>query len=152
MIRISVILSNLRRIARELRKNIVGVLAVVGSFIFFQIITGTGCWLKATTGFPCFGCGLTRAAGHLMKGDLHGSIAYHPLLIPLIFTAVVWLYVLCSHETHPKWFNNFLLAVFVLFMVTYIARLILYFPHTAPMDINERSILMQIMRFFGVQK
>jgi hypothetical protein len=33
---------------------------------------------------PCPGCGMTRAAWMLLRGDVHGSIAMHPLAIPTL--------------------------------------------------------------------
>ena len=39
---------------------------------------------------PCPGCGMTRAAWLLLRGDVRGSIAMHPLAIPtLLATALI---------------------------------------------------------------
>ncbi len=43
------------------------------------------CWLKASTGIPCPGCGLTRSLSTIMRGDLSAAVLLHPfgpLLLP----------------------------------------------------------------------
>ncbi|TDI52649.1 MAG: DUF2752 domain-containing protein [Acidobacteria bacterium] len=43
----------------------------------------TFCPFALCTGTACPGCGMTRAASHLVRGDIGTAITYHPL-IPLI--------------------------------------------------------------------
>jgi Protein of unknown function (DUF2752) len=45
------------------------------------------CPLAAATGYPCPGCGLTRATLALLRGHLSEAVAFHPLaplLVPLL--------------------------------------------------------------------
>jgi hypothetical protein len=47
-------------------------------------LPGWLCPMKAATGIPCPGCGLTRAAAALFRGDLSASLrthAYAPLIV-----------------------------------------------------------------------
>ncbi len=48
-----------------------------------------GCFFKSTFGIDCPGCGMTRAFFALLKGDLMGSLAYNPGLIPFLITVTV---------------------------------------------------------------
>lgn len=48
----------------------------------------TVCPFALCTGTACPGCGLTRAAGSLIRGDVSGALVYHPL-IPLVLLQVV---------------------------------------------------------------
>lgn len=41
-----------------------------------------GCWFRRLTGISCPGCGGTRAAGALLRGDIAGAFRYN-LLLPL---------------------------------------------------------------------
>ena len=53
---------------------------------------GTGlplCWLRATTGIPCPGCGLTRSASCAARGMLDASLAYHPFGVALVAGAAL---------------------------------------------------------------
>lgn len=48
----------------------------------------TICPFALCTGTACPGCGMTRAASTLIRGDLSGALTYHPL-IPLILAQLV---------------------------------------------------------------
>jgi hypothetical protein len=50
------------------------------------------CPWAALFGWPCPGCGLTRAAGLLLHGELRAALTLHPLsplLVPLVAAAVL---------------------------------------------------------------
>ena len=55
------------------------------------------CALKATTGVPCPGCGLTRSWVSALHGDPAGSLAHHPL------GWLVLLYALAQGARHGAW-------------------------------------------------
>jgi hypothetical protein len=42
------------------------------------------CSIAAVLHRPCPGCGLTRATMLLVHGDIHASLAMHPLAVPII--------------------------------------------------------------------
>lgn len=46
----------------------------------------TICPFALCTGIACPGCGMTRAASHLVRGDLGTALSYHPL-VPLLALA-----------------------------------------------------------------
>lgn len=58
-------------------------------------LPGWSCPMKAATGVPCPGCGLTRATVALLRGDLYASLrthAYAPLIaLALLFTGLALL-------------------------------------------------------------
>lgn len=53
------------------------------------------CPIHGVTGGFCPGCGSTRAVHELLHGDVAGSLACHPLVLPLVlllgYLAVSWL-------------------------------------------------------------
>jgi hypothetical protein len=55
------------------------------------------CALKATTGIPCPGCGLTRSWVSAVHGDAAGSLGHHPL------GWLVLLYALAQGARHGAW-------------------------------------------------
>lgn len=53
---------------------------------------GTVCLFRRVTHYPCATCGLTRSVAHLLRGDVAGAFARHPLGPPLALEiAVLWL-------------------------------------------------------------
>lgn len=49
----------------------------------------TLCPFALLTGMACPGCGMTRAVGRLVQGDLAGAFDYHPLVFLIAALAVV---------------------------------------------------------------
>jgi hypothetical protein len=61
-----------------------GVMGLLGLLVarfipIAKLIPGWGCALRQTTGWPCLGCGLTRAADRFAHGNLLGAMAANPL-------------------------------------------------------------------------
>ncbi len=54
------------------------------------------CVFRVVWGFPCPGCGMTRAISMVMAGDLTRSLAFHALALPVVLgwgillTLAVW--------------------------------------------------------------
>ena len=64
----------------------------------------TICPFALATGMACPGCGMTRAASLLMRGDLDGALTFHPL-VPLIAAQIaagwVWFLLRRSGKVGP---------------------------------------------------
>lgn len=58
-------------------------------------LLGFGCPVQRLTGIPCPGCGLSRAAASVMRGDLAGALRMHPMIFVL---PPVFLYVLLGKK------------------------------------------------------
>ncbi len=133
-------------------KKIKNILIIVLSFIIFTILNnGNLCYFKATIGFPCPGCGLTRSYLCLFKGDLKGAFYYHPLfLLPLIVFMVFFLYYQPFIEIKivKKLYNSkvFWICILIPLAILYVIRLILFFPNVEPMNYNENNILLNTFK------
>lgn len=55
------------------------------------MLIGFPCLFHWLTGLYCPGCGGTRAALHLLHGDIAGSLRYHPLVLYLAVVILVQL-------------------------------------------------------------
>lgn len=90
----------------------------------------TLCPFALMTGTACPGCGMTRAASHLIRGDLEAAIGYHPL-IPLIAILAVggwaWFLLVRSGRARPptsQTVNVTLITTGVLLVAVWLARLV----------------------------
>lgn len=62
----------------------IAALVVLAGVVIF--VLGYHCPFRALTGIDCPGCGMSRALVSLLHGDLAGSLAWHPMLIPTLIT------------------------------------------------------------------
>lgn len=90
----------------------------------------TFCPFALTTGTACPGCGMTRAASYLVKGDVSLAFAYHPL-VPLIAFQIAagWVWYLLRRSERvepmsPRTLNIALIGTSVLFVGVWVIRFI----------------------------
>lgn len=89
----------------------------------------TLCPFALVTGTACPGCGLTRAAGSLVRADLGAALAFHPLVIAVALWAGTAWAVAAVRATgrevrlSPSLVNRLLVLTAVLFVVVWLARM-----------------------------
>ena len=105
------------------------------------------CPLKATTGFPCPSCGITKSIVYFYDGNLLKSLSFHlfgPLVVGFcIFIIVLFLVEIKTNKTYfREWFYNRKLAYYLaIFLIGYhIVRLILFIQEHSWNDIVQQSI------------
>lgn len=91
------------------------------------------CLVAALLHVPCPGCGLTRAAFAMARGDLARAFSFHPLsivIVPIVLcvagaqaldyvrTGSAW-----SHGRRGEWTEGLFAAIAVLLVLVWIARL-----------------------------
>ena len=88
----------------------------------------TVCPFALTTGTACPGCGMTRAASYLVKGDFVAAFTYHPL-VPLIAFQLaagwVWYLLRRSDRVKPmsqRTLNIVLIGTAILFLGVWVVR------------------------------
>ena len=109
-------------------------LAVVGgiSFVVSLFTTISLCVFYLVTGIPFLSCGMSRA--FMSLPDVGQAFFYHPLFftVPFIPLLVV---------VSPKVRKIATIVLILLFVGQWLIRLYLMFPHTAPMNCNEQSLI-----------
>ena len=78
-----------------MRKGVKGLLlllAVAALAYATAGLMGFGCPVQRLTGVPCPGCGLSRAAASVLRGDLAGAFRLHPMIyvLPPVFLYVLF--------------------------------------------------------------
>jgi hypothetical protein len=103
---------------------VIGLLTVVG-----PIEDGTTiCPFALCTGMACPGCGMTRAAAHLIRGDLTTALGYHPLVPMIALLSVggwVWYLLRRSGRARPlptRWVNLVLAGTGLMLLGVWVAR------------------------------
>lgn len=111
------------------------------------------CLFRATTGFPCPSCGMTRAYIHALNLDFKNAFKYHPLFpLPLFLFAII------AFRKKVKIFdsiynNNFLIiCLIIIFIGVYVFRFINSFPYEEPFTYNYSSHVYTILEILNLVK
>ena len=82
------------------------------------------CPFRQVAGVPCPTCFLTRSLLAAFRGDLAGSLAWHPLGIPLLLgAAAITLALLGGRLTDPRRLGRWAVAVPAALVVVWLIRL-----------------------------
>ena len=131
----------------NLRKPVILLLLVVVLVgICLSIYSGGSlCVIRNITGLPCPGCGMTRALIALSKLEFTNAVRLHPLsLMMLPFGGLLALSPFNSSLRRlivKKLFWQLLIAIF---LIVYIIRMFLMFPHIEPMTLLENAYLLRL--------
>ena len=88
------------------------------------------CPLYSFWGIPCPACGMTRAYKLFFSGNFAEAFFMHPLF---------WMPPFFLFKPFQK--KPLLIGAVTILILVYILRLVLFFPHTPPMNYNYNSIL-----------
>lgn len=111
---------------------------------------GSVCLIHAITGFPCPGCGLTRAAILAMQGRWQESLEMHPLFVPALAAGFFLIINLLILKKKPgKLFYCCIFIISGLFLAVYCYRMATLFPVIQPMTYNTQSLLSRIIKFLS---
>lgn len=123
---------------------------VVGYFIVMKAMSmNTVCVFKNLTGIPCPGCGMTRAFLELCRGNFMDSLIFHPLLLLVLILGLLSFISIWSMALRNFLRNNrFWTVIIVVFVLTYLVRMFLFFPDIPPMDFEKKSLYILLKDFF----
>jgi hypothetical protein len=119
---------------------IAALLCLYTAFTFF--VTDTVCFVYATFGVPCPGCGMTRAWLAVFRLDFLTAFKMHPLFpyVPVLAAAIIFKYIKFKNK-NARWFTRFCIVSLILFASVFAVRMIMFFPRQAPMTVNGHSFL-----------
>ncbi|MCL2003597.1 MAG: DUF2752 domain-containing protein [Oscillospiraceae bacterium] len=105
-----------------------------------------GCPFRFVLGIPCPGCGATRAWGALLRWQVPEAFRWHPLFW---LTPPLILFITLKKgraARNPRTNTLIIAGLAALYAGVYIYRMLLLFPHTEPMALNENAILIKILQ------
>ena len=129
------------RLISAIRKNRVVILIVGVYLAVLKLFTNQICPFVILTGFPCPGCGLTRAGILFLKGEFKEAFRMNPVFYPLLAAAVVFCICRYVMGKEVKFLQKYLILIGIFAVGVYIYRMTEYFPDREPMVYNYRSIL-----------
>lgn len=102
-----------------------GAFLLAGGFYLLLYGLQVGCLFRSVTGWPCPGCGMTRAWVSLLHGDVAGMFYHHPMA-PLMPVLLLYVWKDGRLLPTPRGDRWVLCCIGVGFLVTYVVRLALW--------------------------
>lgn len=137
------------RIWADMKKYVwLGVFLAV-YYVAVHTLLPVACPLILTTGFPCAGCGMTRAVLFVLTGQF--SRAFY--LNPLAFVVVLFGMYCCFYRyvlgKPVRGFVKGILVICILLFLAYGVRMYFYFPDRIPYVYTHRNLLEQRVPGYG---
>lgn len=114
-------------------------------FLFFRYVLHSICPVVLVTGYPCPGCGMTRAAFCVLRMDFESAWETHPFIFPIILLAAVfcWNRYVRGREKQPA-LRAWAAAVGIAMILFYIWRMYEFFPGEPPMSYYSGNLMSRI--------
>lgn len=116
--------------------------------IAVNLIFHAFCPSVVLTGFPCPGCGLTRAMGYLITGRMQQAWDMNPVIFPIAAVAIYFAVNRYLFGRSAKGIKGMLIIMAVLLCLAFAIRMYLYFPDKTPCVYLEGNILESIFPFY----
>ena len=124
-------------------------ICLFGLYVFLtRAMEIQNCVIKWIIGYPCPGCGMTRAVFSLIQFDFIQAFRYNPFvyLLPFLFLGIAFQHI----DFVKKIISNKWLAIGIasLILIAYILRFVYIYP-APPMDFYEHNLLSYILKLFS---
>ena len=137
----------MKKLINDLKSAKWAIIGIIAYFAFFKKHIYSICPAVLITGFPCPGCGMTRALLCVLRLDFKGAWSMHPFIYPIILLAVLFCF--CRYIMENKGMKLLFALVIIIavaMIAFYIWRMYMYFPGDAPMSYYYGSLFGQIKR------
>lgn len=136
------------RIAADVQEYGMAFSALLIYMVVVNLVFHAFCPLVIFSGFPCPGCGITRAAVCFLTGKWRLAWDMNPVIFPVMLTVFYFginRYLLGQKAKGIKWLIVLVLALLV---ITYGVRMYLYFPDWAPYVYTQDNMLERFFPFY----
>lgn len=128
------------RIGRDIRQYGPGVLAAAILYFVLHRLFNAFCPSVVLTGFPCPGCGMTRALLYLFKGQFARSWALNPAAVFWVVWAMLFAYWRYGKGRRSKTIVWMACGIVLFMILAYIIRMELYFPDRPPYTYTKDNL------------
>lgn len=127
------------------------IILIIAYFAFMKKFLYSLCPMVVVTGFPCPGCGMTRAAFCLIHLKFVEAFRLHPFIYVLLGYAVIFgwnRYI--RLQKMGKRLKTGLIVIMGAMILFYIWRMAIYFPGDSPMSYYYGNLIAKIrnIRFY----
>lgn len=120
------------RIGRDIRQYGAGILAAAALYFLFHALFDAFCPSVLISGFPCPGCGMTRAVLCLFRGQFARSWALNPAAVFWVIWALLFAFERYVRNKRPKGLGMAACGILLFMVAAYIIRMNMYFPDRPP--------------------
>ena len=104
------------------------------------------CPFLIATGFPCAGCGMTRAVFYILTGRIKRGMALNPAA-PMWIGFLLWFFVeRYLRGRTPKHVKAVIAIVVVITLGIYLYRMIMFFPGSPPLVFYRNNLISRMLR------
>lgn len=122
------------------------VLVLAAYFFLAWKVCYSSCPFVMITGFPCPGCGLSRAGFALLRGEFSQAWYFNPFIYGISLLVIVFLIRRYLLHKEAKSLQKWLILLLAGMLVFYIYRMLRYFPGDPPMSYYPGNLLNRICR------
>ena len=115
------------------------ILLIIAYYYLVNHFIGYACPSAVLTGFPCPGCGLTRAALLMLKGDFTESLRMNPMLL---FIPAYIILAVCKKKRAA---DIYLICIIILSFIVFGWRMFHSFG-TEPLVYNPNNVISFLLR------
>lgn len=120
------------RIKKDIRQYGPGILMAVILYFLAHGLFGAFCPSLLVTGFPCPGCGMTRAVLCLFQGQFRRSWALNPAAVLWVVWALLFACNRYIRGKKSKILGRMFWGILLFMLAAYAVRMKLYFPNKPP--------------------
>lgn len=131
----------INRIRKDFENFWMAAAAIIVYTIVVNLIFHGFCPLVLVTGFPCPGCGITRALFYLFTGQIEKSLYIQPMGIVVLACIIYFFWNRYVIGRKAKGMKAVLGISVVLLLVVYLVRMYLYFPERVPYVYTQGCLL-----------
>ena len=137
------------RIENDLRQNRTPIIALAIMWILAELIFHRFCPVVIISGFPCPGCGLTRALFCLITMHPIKALEYNPSYPFWVALAVAFVIRRYVQGKDLKVLRYPVMALCIMTIGIYVWRMTALFPGKEPMVFFEESVFGRVMSFYN---
>lgn len=135
----------INRIWKDIRAFYPAAIIFVVYYFIVHFRYGAFCPLLIFSGFPCAGCGLTRAGLYLLQGQFARAAYINPAIFPIALFLIYCGYFRYIKGTKIKGMEPAFGILLACMLILYVVRMYLYFPDRVPYVYHGKNVLAELV-------